>query len=157
MELPTAVRIKMGGLDHPVKAAMLRASTSSQLASHSLLAQALQLSTSKAPGEPAVCAPRSLLGVSQVSRIGPNEVREDGGRSGSERDGPAWWAMQLKAHNFRELEPTELRRLRVALRTQAPTWTAEFVSYGGFGAMMKRLRELLDIEWRCVHRHLDAF
>ncbi|KAG0138974.1 hypothetical protein CROQUDRAFT_102448 [Cronartium quercuum f. sp. fusiforme G11] len=68
-------------------------------------------------------------------------------RSGSERDGPAWCAMQLKSHNFRELELAELRRLRVALRTQAPAWTAEFVSYGGFVALMKRLKELLNIEW----------
>lgn len=135
MDLPQSVRIKMEGLDHPVKSAMLKASSSSQLTSHSMMAQALKLSASHPPNH------------THHHPINLHESNQEE-RNGTEKDGPAWWAMTLKSRNFRALDPIELKRLRVALRTQAPTWTAEFLSYGGYTALMKRLKELLEIEWR---------
>ncbi|MBW0537887.1 hypothetical protein O181_077602 [Austropuccinia psidii MF-1] len=66
----------------------------------------------------------------------------------SKVEGSAWWAMYLKSHNFRELLSTDLKRLRVALRTQPPAWTRDFVGFGGYLALLKRLKELLEIEWR---------
>ncbi|CAH7682515.1 P-loop containing nucleoside triphosphate hydrolase protein [Phakopsora pachyrhizi] len=64
------------------------------------------------------------------------------------KESPAWWVMYLKSHNFRELLATNLKRLRVALRTQTPFWTQEFIGFGGYLALLKRLKELLEIEWR---------
>ncbi|CAH7685721.1 P-loop containing nucleoside triphosphate hydrolase protein [Phakopsora pachyrhizi] len=64
------------------------------------------------------------------------------------KESPAWWVMYLKSHNFRELLATDLKRLRVALRTQTPFWTQEFIGFGGYLALLKRLKELLEIEWR---------
>ncbi|KAH9815284.1 armadillo-type protein [Melampsora americana] len=137
MDLPTTVRIKMEGLDHPVKSAMLKASSSSQLTSHSMIAQALKLSVSH----------QSTSDHHPHHPINLQESHQEE-RNGTEKDGPAWWAMTLKSRDFRALNPIELKRLRVALRTQAPTWTSEFLSYGGYTALMKRLKELLEIEWR---------
>ncbi|EGF98197.1 uncharacterized protein MELLADRAFT_118582 [Melampsora larici-populina 98AG31] len=141
MDLPQSVRIKMEGLDHPVKSAMLKASSSSQLTSHSMIAQALQLSSSHPSHH------HSNNTHHHQHQINSQDLAQEE-RNGTEKDGPAWWAMTLKSRNFRSLDPIELKRLRVALRTQAPTWTAEFLSYGGYTALMKRLKELLEIEWR---------
>lgn len=67
-----------------------------------------------------------------------------------EEHGPAWWALRLKSQTYGDLVAGEVKKLRVSLRTQAPSWTAEFVVYGGYGAMLRRLKELLEVEWRCA-------
>lgn len=217
MQLPDVVKAKMTALDHPVKAAMLKGSTSATLSSHSFLAAALQLTGAPETGAQSTAkeammkrAKRSKsgsdlrglnilglgLGLGQKTKnnetedwcmvdesspagerlvkgrtrshtkshsvapspalssaSGASRASSQGSRSGQldEKEGSAWWAMRLKSRTYRDLDAAELKRLRVALRTQAPSWTAEFVVYGGFAAMMKRLKELLEVEWRCVH------
>ncbi|EFP77343.2 uncharacterized protein PGTG_03299 [Puccinia graminis f. sp. tritici CRL 75-36-700-3] len=69
----------------------------------------------------------------------------------SKQEGSAWWAMYLKSHNFRELQAADLKKLRVALRTKPPDWSREFIGFGGYSALLKRLKELLEIEWRKQH------
>ncbi|PLW54378.1 hypothetical protein PCANC_04949 [Puccinia coronata f. sp. avenae] len=120
MQITDVVRMKMTGLDHPVKSAMLKSSTSANL--------------------------MKLMGGTDVSRR--EELMSGVADESSKQEGSAWWAMYLKSHNFRELQAADLKKLRVALRTKPPEWSREFVGFGGYNALLKRLKELLEIEWR---------
>jgi hypothetical protein len=122
MQITDAVRLKMSGLDHPVKSAMLKSSTSASL---------MKL----------MSGPEGVTG-----RAEPIGLVDDS----SKQEGSAWWAMYLKSHNFRELQAADLKKLRVALRTKPPDWSREFIGFGGYSALLKRLKELLEIEWRSV-------
>lgn len=117
MQITEAVKVKMIGLDHPVKSAMLKSSNSSTI-----------FNLVKPPHDP--------------NKTDPVPVDD------SKQEGSAWWAMYLKSHNFRELLAVDLKRLRVALRTKPPAWTHEFIGFGGYKALLKRLKELLEVEWR---------
>lgn len=119
MQITDAVRLKMSGLDHPVKSAMLKSSTSASLM-------------------------KLMGGPDMMRRAEPMAAVDES----SKQEGSAWWAMYLKSHNFRELKAADLKKLRVALRTKPPDWSREFVGFGGYNALLKRLKELLEIEWR---------
>jgi hypothetical protein len=125
MQITDVVRMKMTGLDHPVKSAMLKSSTSANL--------------------------MKLMGGTDVSRR--EELMSGVADESSKQEGSAWWAMYLKSHNFRELQAADLKKLRVALRTKPPEWSREFVGFGGYNALLKRLKELLEIEWRSAPPH----
>ncbi|WAQ81621.1 hypothetical protein PtA15_1A963 [Puccinia triticina] len=123
MQITDAVRQKMVGLDHPVKAAMLKSSTSASL--------------------------MKLMSISEPVVTGRGETAVMvGEEASSKQEGSAWWAMYLKSHNFRELQAADLKKLRVALRTKPPEWSKELIGFGGYNALLKRLKELVEIEWR---------
>ncbi|KAH9473012.1 hypothetical protein Pst134EA_000094 [Puccinia striiformis f. sp. tritici] len=124
MQITEAVRIKMRGLDHPVKSSMLKSSTTPNL---------ISLMKKSSNGQ-------QDTGTMTIG----HETIEDS----SKQEGSAWWAMYLKSHNFRELRASDLKKLRVALRTKPPAWSNEFIGFGGYNALLKRLKELLEIEWR---------
>ncbi|KAI9601637.1 hypothetical protein H4Q26_001469 [Puccinia striiformis f. sp. tritici PST-130] len=104
MQITEAVRIKMRGLDHPVKSSMLKSSTTPNL---------ISLMKKSSNGQ-------QDTGTMTIG----HETIEDS----SKQEGSAWW--------------------RFALRTKPPAWSNEFIGFGGYNALLKRLKELLEIEWR---------
>ncbi|CAE6363606.1 unnamed protein product [Rhizoctonia solani] len=47
-----------------------------------------------------------------------------------------------------ELELETVKKLRIMLRNEAASWSEDFLKTGGYSALMSRLHELLDMEWR---------
>ncbi|KAG9002492.1 hypothetical protein FRB90_011374 [Tulasnella sp. 427] len=47
-----------------------------------------------------------------------------------------------------DLEVERLKRLRLLLRNEAATWSETFLIGGGYSAMLTRLNDLLEMEWR---------
>ncbi|KAA1467753.1 hypothetical protein DENSPDRAFT_847772 [Dentipellis sp. KUC8613] len=47
-----------------------------------------------------------------------------------------------------ELDVDIVKKLRIMLRNEPASWTQEFLKSGGYSALLTRLNELLEIEWR---------
>ncbi|KAG8752387.1 hypothetical protein FRC11_008402 [Ceratobasidium sp. 423] len=47
-----------------------------------------------------------------------------------------------------ELDLETVKKLRIMLRNEAASWSEDFLRTGGYSALMSRLHELLDMEWR---------
>ncbi|CAE7176245.1 unnamed protein product [Rhizoctonia solani] len=47
-----------------------------------------------------------------------------------------------------QLELETVKKLRIMLRNEAASWSEDFLRTGGYSALMSRLHELLDMEWR---------
>ncbi|KAG8954387.1 hypothetical protein FRC04_011713 [Tulasnella sp. 424] len=55
------------------------------------------------------------------------------------------WLARTKSS---ELEVDRLKRLRLLLRNETATWSENFLIGGGYSAMLTRLNDLLEMEWR---------
>ncbi len=77
-----------------------------------------------------------------------------GGSSGSasttaRHETASYLATYLKTHEARLLDVARIKRMRAVLATESPSFIDEFaVGEGGYAAMMTRLNELLEMEWR---------
>ncbi|CAE6532960.1 unnamed protein product [Rhizoctonia solani] len=47
-----------------------------------------------------------------------------------------------------QLEIDTVKKLRIMLRNEAASWSEDFLRMGGYSALMSRLHELLEMEWR---------
>lgn len=47
-----------------------------------------------------------------------------------------------------ELEVDVVKKLRLLLRNEAASWSQDFLKAGGYSALLTRLNELLEVEWR---------
>lgn len=60
----------------------------------------------------------------------------------------ASFATLLKTTDTSLLDVSRVKRMRVILSSESVGWIEEFVQEGGYLAMVTRLKELLDLEWR---------
>lgn len=58
------------------------------------------------------------------------------------------YATMLKTTAASHLDVAKLKRMRAVLSSESPSWMAEFIEQGGYAAMLARLQELVDMEWR---------
>jgi hypothetical protein len=71
-----------------------------------------------------------------------------------EREGPEGmvdWLKTYKATDLR-MDVGRMKKLRMCLRHENTGWVARFLEIGGYELILARLRDLLEIEWRCVCR-----
>ncbi|KAE9402881.1 hypothetical protein BT96DRAFT_1083666 [Gymnopus androsaceus JB14] len=47
-----------------------------------------------------------------------------------------------------ELDVEQVKKLRLLLRNESASWTEEFLRSGGYPALLTRLNEILEVEWR---------
>ncbi|KAJ4477395.1 armadillo-type protein [Lentinula aciculospora] len=47
-----------------------------------------------------------------------------------------------------ELDVEQVKKLRLLLRNESASWTEEFLRSGGYTALLTRLNEILEVEWR---------
>lgn len=59
-----------------------------------------------------------------------------------------YYATMLKATDSSRLEVAKVKKMRAVLSSESPAWLGEFFEEGGYSAMLFRLRELLEMEWR---------
>ncbi|KAN0065619.1 hypothetical protein ACQY0O_000745 [Thecaphora frezii] len=66
------------------------------------------------------------------------------------KDTPETFATVLKAADARRLDVAKVKRMRAVLASESPAWISQFVGpeCGGYEAMLVRLDELLNMEWR---------
>ncbi|KAI0027501.1 armadillo-type protein [Vararia minispora EC-137] len=61
---------------------------------------------------------------------------------------PVQLVSQLTGTSSLALSVEVVKKLRLMLRNEAASWTQEFLKSGGYSALLTRLNELLEVEWR---------
>ncbi|KAK0446253.1 armadillo-type protein [Armillaria borealis] len=54
----------------------------------------------------------------------------------------------LTSTSSTELDVELIKKLRLLLRNESASWSQEFLSMGGYSALLTRLNEILEVEWR---------
>ncbi|KAF9041078.1 hypothetical protein BDZ89DRAFT_1060369 [Hymenopellis radicata] len=54
----------------------------------------------------------------------------------------------LSSTSTTALEVETVKKLRLLLRNESATWSQEFLKLGGYAALLTRLNEILEVEWR---------
>ncbi|PCH39395.1 hypothetical protein WOLCODRAFT_141240 [Wolfiporia cocos MD-104 SS10] len=78
----------------------------------------------------------------------PKEVRLPRKRGKSISGTAAKWCTVLMSVSTVQLEVETVKKLRLLLRNESTSWTQEFLQHGGYAALLTRLNEILNIEWR---------
>ncbi|CAG7849173.1 SubName: Full=Uncharacterized protein {ECO:0000313/EMBL:CCA68783.1} [Serendipita indica DSM 11827] len=61
---------------------------------------------------------------------------------------PGRFSVMLSQTKSTELEVERLKKLRIMLRNEAAAWSESFLIEGGYSALLSRLNEMLEVEWR---------
>ncbi|KZT29971.1 hypothetical protein NEOLEDRAFT_1106732 [Neolentinus lepideus HHB14362 ss-1] len=67
---------------------------------------------------------------------------------GSSAPSPSAICMTLSGTSSTKLDVEFVKRLRICLRNEAASWSQDFLKAGGYNALMRRLNEILEVEWR---------
>lgn len=121
-------RSASGGSSNPAS------SCEAKEATRSLLPPPLSSSSPYIPSS----APRSRSGSLSSANFGAS----------SSSATAASFATLLKTTDSSRLDVAQVKRMRAVLSSESPTWIGEFVEEGGYAAMVTRLKELLNLEWR---------
>ncbi|KAH8831489.1 armadillo-type protein [Flagelloscypha sp. PMI_526] len=54
----------------------------------------------------------------------------------------------LQGTSSLQLDIENVKKLRLLLRNESASWTSDFLNLGGYNALMCRLNEILEVEWR---------
>ncbi|KAF6759877.1 armadillo-type protein [Ephemerocybe angulata] len=54
----------------------------------------------------------------------------------------------LQGQSSLQIDIEDIKKLRLMLRNESASWTEEFYSLGGYSALLTRLNEVLEVEWR---------
>jgi hypothetical protein len=67
-----------------------------------------------------------------------------------EREGPDAMVGWLNSYKGTDLmmDVGRMKKLRMCLRHENTAWVKGFIELGGYDAVLGRLKDLLDIEWR---------
>ncbi|KAG8860795.1 hypothetical protein FRB91_000582 [Serendipita sp. 411] len=61
---------------------------------------------------------------------------------------PGRFSTMLSQTKSIDLEVERLKKLRIMLRNEAASWSESFLIEGGYSALLARLNEMLEVEWR---------
>lgn len=61
----------------------------------------------------------------------------------------------LSSTSSTELDIEDVKKLRLLLRNESASWSQEFLKLGGYSALLTRLNEILEVEWRYVNMILN--
>ncbi|KAI5119012.1 hypothetical protein M0805_004421 [Coniferiporia weirii] len=71
-----------------------------------------------------------------------------GHKTWSKEMSPSRYTNILTSTSSLELDIEAVKKLRLLLRNEAASWTEAFFQLGGYSALLTRLNELLEVEWR---------
>ncbi|KAF8150869.1 armadillo-type protein [Crassisporium funariophilum] len=100
-------------------------------------------------------APR-LFSKSQVNLASSSSLDLIAGGKGIKEKGalltknlsPTKFCSILTGTSSTQLDVEDLKKLRLLLRNEAASWSQEFLKLGGYSALLTRLNEILEVEWR---------
>ncbi|PPR05965.1 hypothetical protein CVT24_004629 [Panaeolus cyanescens] len=61
---------------------------------------------------------------------------------------PTRFCSLLQSTSSTQLDIEDVKKLRLLLRNESASWTEEFMKLGGYSALLTRLNEILEVEWR---------
>ncbi|KAI0076019.1 hypothetical protein K474DRAFT_1313687 [Panus rudis PR-1116 ss-1] len=88
-----------------------------------------------------------LANQSMVSLVAPSG-KPTKAKAGKDTTSPARYCNILLGSSSTQLDVEVVKKLRIMLRNEPASWTLEFVNAGGYSALLTRLNELLEVEWR---------
>ncbi|KDR78820.1 hypothetical protein GALMADRAFT_137817 [Galerina marginata CBS 339.88] len=99
-----------------------------------------------------------LFSKSQVNLTAGSSSTLDlaaGGKAGKEKGtlltkniSPTKFCSILTSTSSTQLDVEDLKKLRLLLRNETASWSQEFLKLGGYTALLTRLNEILEVEWR---------
>lgn len=93
--------------------------------------------------------PKPGVRGSQPSKIAHSAMASWSKKTVAPSKTPVYFADLLKSCPAQKLDNGEMKRLRIALAAESPVWVETFgTQQGGYQALLNRLNELLDLEWR---------
>ncbi|KAJ7261715.1 armadillo-type protein [Mycena haematopus] len=95
-----------------------------------------------------VYLPASVSVVDLTSKA----AKERGGAAGKEKVAkdisPTRFFSILSGTSTTQLDIENVKKLRLLLRNESASWSEEFLKLGGYAALLTRLNEILEVEWR---------
>ncbi|EAU85331.2 hypothetical protein CC1G_07601 [Coprinopsis cinerea okayama7 len=61
---------------------------------------------------------------------------------------PMRFCSMLQGQSSLQIDVEDIKKLRLMLRNESASWTEEFCTLGGYSALLTRLNEVLEVEWR---------
>ncbi|KAI0687738.1 armadillo-type protein [Cytidiella melzeri] len=178
LQIPDTLRPRLATMETSVKAAMLKSSaTLSKGSASAMLPPATPHGLRKAHSSHSISSLNSLKHTPQSSvddtdamfspkrptmpprgksldkakaESPPGEIA----RGGKDKAGkvialtPAKYCSLLTGTSSTQLDIEAVKKLRLMLRNESASWTEEFVWKGGYSALLTRLNEILEVEWR---------
>ncbi|KAH9041609.1 armadillo-type protein [Lactarius pseudohatsudake] len=159
LQIPSTLRPKLAGMEPSVKAAMLKSSqvivpTAAPGTSRSL--RRVQSGSSlniESPRKGAISdyypSPAQAVQGSRCPTTLPRRFGRWTEKHAAQKTlSPVQFVSVLTAKSSLELEVDVLKKLRLLLRNEAASWSQDFLKAGGYSALLTRLNELLEVEWR---------
>ncbi|KAF9007579.1 armadillo-type protein [Cyathus striatus] len=92
---------------------------------------------------------RSQVNLPSSSTMDPQSGKLGRDKSESGKSiSPTKFFSILSSTSSTEMDVEDVKKLRLLLRNESATWSQEFLKLGGYSAMLTRLNEILEIEWR---------
>ncbi|TRM64293.1 armadillo-type protein [Schizophyllum amplum] len=85
---------------------------------------------------------------STVDLTTAGKVNKDKAAGVAKAQNPNRFLSILLGSSSTELDIESVKKLRLMLRNESAGWTQEFLKIGGYNALMLRLNEILEVEWR---------
>ncbi|KAF5391700.1 hypothetical protein D9757_002552 [Collybiopsis confluens] len=79
-----------------------------------------------------------------------SKISKEKGATSSKIISPAKSVSILAGTSSTDLDIEQVKKLRLLLRNESASWTEEFLRAGGYTALLTRLNEILEVEWRQV-------
>ncbi|KAF5337944.1 hypothetical protein D9758_013127 [Tetrapyrgos nigripes] len=91
-------------------------------------------------------ASSSVLDLNTLGKQ-PKE-KEKGPSTGSRTLSPQSFVSLLQGTSSTDLDIESVKKLRLLLRNESANWTQDFLRLSGYSALLTRLNEILEVEWR---------
>ncbi|KAF9560498.1 hypothetical protein CPC08DRAFT_735855 [Agrocybe pediades] len=88
--------------------------------------------------------------VPSTSTVDLNAVGPSGNKNATSTKNlsPTRLCSLLTSTSSTQLDVEDLKKLRLLLRNESASWSEEFLKLGGYTALLTRLNEILEVEWR---------
>ncbi|KAF9477186.1 hypothetical protein BDN70DRAFT_811098 [Pholiota conissans] len=77
-----------------------------------------------------------------------NKLTKEKGALLTKNLSPTKFCSILTSTSSTQLDIEDLKKLRLLLRNETASWSEEFLKLGGYAALLTRLNEILEVEWR---------
>ncbi|KAJ7679069.1 armadillo-type protein [Mycena polygramma] len=95
---------------------------------------------------------RSQVNLTSVSVVDLTKAPKERGAAGKEKVAkdisPTRFFSILSGTSSTGLDIENVKKLRLLLRNESASWSEEFLKLGGYAALLTRLNEILEVEWR---------